>query len=169
MQVARRILGGTPPWAFALLAYFIWQGLRSLKPRTLAVWRALVVPALFICMGVSRLTFGHETGMTSWLWWTAGAILFAPLAIVTGPRIVAVDRDRRRVTRPGSAVPLVRNVTVFVLQYVVAVAGAMQIEGRTQLEIIGHAVPGAEAGYFAAWSLLFLKRYRDVGAPGPPG
>jgi len=44
MQVAIRILANTPVWAFALLAYLIWQGWQSLRPRTLPIWRLLIVP-----------------------------------------------------------------------------------------------------------------------------
>jgi len=34
MQVAIRILTNTPVWVFPLLAYLIWQGWQSLRPRT---------------------------------------------------------------------------------------------------------------------------------------
>ena len=51
-------------------------------------------------------------------------------------------------TRPGSALPLVRNITVFLLQYGVAVATAMKLKPHTAVAIIGHAVSGASAGFF---------------------
>jgi putative effector of murein hydrolase LrgA (UPF0299 family) len=68
------------------------------------------------------------------------------------------------VTRPGSAVPLVRNITVFLLQYGVAVATAMKLEPHTAVAIIGHAVSGASAGYFSGWVVALLRRYRNVDA-----
>jgi len=34
MQVAIRILTNTPVWVFPLLAYLVWQGWQSLRPRT---------------------------------------------------------------------------------------------------------------------------------------
>jgi hypothetical protein len=34
MQVAIRILTNTPVWVFPLLAYLIWQGWQSRRPRT---------------------------------------------------------------------------------------------------------------------------------------
>ena len=66
-------------------------------------------------------------------------------------------------TRPGSAGPLVRNVTVFTLQYGVAVAAAMKLEPRVAVAIIGHAVSGASAGYFCgapAPLQHFRRKYR---------
>jgi hypothetical protein len=164
MQVAYQIFSGTPLWVFALFAYLVWQGVRSLNPRTVPVWRVLIVPALFIVMGLSRLTLNHETGLTPYLSWLAGAVLFAPLAIATGPRLLAVNRDKGLVTRPGSAVSLIRNVAVFIVQYFVAVAGAMHLSARSELAILGHVVSGGSAGYFATWAALFLRRYRSGGA-----
>lgn len=160
MQVAYRILSGTPLWVFPLFAYLIWQGVRSLKPRTIPAWRALIVPVLFIAMGLSRMALSHEIGMAPYLWWLAGAAFFAPLAFLTGPRLIAVDRTKRLVARPGSPVSLIRNVAVFSLQYLVAVTGAMQLSAHSWLAVVGHVVSGASAGYFAAWAGLFLKRYR---------
>ena len=77
---------------------------------------------------------------------------------------LAVDRARGAVTRPGSAGPLIRNVTVFSLQYGVAVATAMKLEPHAAVAIIGHAVSGASAGYFSGWAAALLRRYRNFDA-----
>ena len=159
IQIAVAILSGTPPWAFALLAYLIWQGTRSLRTRTLPLWRSLLIPALFIAMGLSRLVLEHGAGRESYGAWLGGAVLFAPLALLTGPRLLAVDRAKGQITRPGSPVWLIRNVTVFCIQYGVGVATAMRLPGHEALVLIGHAVSGAEAGYFAAWAAMLLNRY----------
>jgi hypothetical protein len=159
MQTATHIFHATPLWAFALLAYLIWQGMQSLRTRTVPVWRALLVPGLFIAMGLSRIVLNHETGTVPYLSWLGGAVLVAPLALVTGPRLLAVDRVKGQVTRPGSPVSLIRNVTVFCLQYGVATATAMKLNWHETVVLIGHAVSGAEAGYFFAWATLLLNRY----------
>jgi hypothetical protein len=75
------------------------------------------------------------------------------------PRLLAVDRKSGQVTRPGSVIPLIRNITVFVLQYAVAVATAMKLEPHAAVAIIGHAVSGASAGYFSGWAAALLRRY----------
>ena len=183
METLYRIIVGTPLWVFAILAYLVWQGVAALRTRTVPVWRALIVPMVFIAMGLSRMAVGHETGMTPYLFWLVGVVLAAPLAFVTGPRIVAVDRPTGLVTRPGSPVPLIQNVTVFALQYLVAVAGAMHLSRDSELAILGHIVSGGSAGYFAAWArslpqavsrsrrIPLVKRdipcFRQAGAPCP--
>ena len=161
MQIAFRILANTPLWVFPLLAYLIWQGWQARRPRTQAVWRMLIVPLVFFLMGLSRLVLARDHGLEPLLAWLAAAIPFGALALWHGPKLLAVDRARGVVSRPGSAAPLIRNVTVFSLQYGVAVATAMKLEPHAAVAIIGHAVSGASAGYFSGWAAALLRRYRN--------
>jgi len=150
MQVAIRILANTPVWVFPLLGYLIWQGWQSLRPRTRPIWRMLIVPLVFLLMGLSRLVMARDNGLE-------------PL-LARGPQLLAVDRQNGTVTRPGSSIPLVRNVTMFALQYAVAVATAMKLQPHAAVAIIGHAVSGASAGYFSGWAVALLRRYRNFGS-----
>ena len=161
MQTAYRILTHTPVWVFVLLAYLIWQGLQALRPRTQAVWRMLIVPLVFFLMGLSRLVLARDHASEPLLAWFAALVLFAALGLFNGPRLLAVDRDKGLVTRPGSVGPLLRNLTVFSLQYGVAVATAMKLEPHAAVAIIGHAVSGASAGYFSGWAAALWRRYRS--------
>ena len=161
MQIAFRILANTPIWVFVLLAYLIWQGLQALRPRTQAVWRMLIVPLVFLLMGLSRLVLAPHNTTAPLLAWLVALVLFAALGFCGGPRLLAVDRQNGRVTRPGSIGPLLRNLTVFSLQYAVAVATAMKLEPHAAVAIIGHAVSGASAGYFSGWTAALWRRYRN--------
>jgi hypothetical protein len=164
MLVATRILTNTPLWVFALLAYLIWQGSQSLRPRTQPIWRMLIVPLVFLLMGLSRLVTARDSGIEPLLAWLVAAVLFASLALSRRPKLLAVDRKSGTVTRPGSAMPLARNITVFVLQYAVAVATAMKLEPHAVVAIIGHAVSGASAGYFSGRPVALLRRCRNFDA-----
>jgi hypothetical protein len=164
MLTATRILTNTPLWVFALLAYLIWQGSQSLRPRTRPIWRTLIVPLVFFLMGLSRLVTARDGGIEPLLAWLLAAVLFALLALSRKPKLLAVDRKSGTVTRPGSAAPLARNITVFVLQYAVAVATAMKLEPHAAVAIIGHAVSGASAGYFSGFAVALLRRYRNSDA-----
>ena len=160
MHRAAVLLSHTPPWAFALLAYLTWQGVASFNVRTVPVWRALVVPSLFIAFGLSRL-LGQDAGPVAYVPWLCGVVVFAQLPLLAGPRLLATDRNTGRVTRPGSKLPLVRNLAVFFTQYAVAVATATRMDGHQLALIVGHLVSGATAGYFAGWVVVFLRRYRN--------
>jgi hypothetical protein len=133
-------------------------------PRTQPIWRMPIVPLVFLLIGLSRLLTARDGGVEPLLAWFAAALLFAWLALSHPPQLLAVDRKSRTVTRPGSTVPLLRNITVFVLQYAVAVATAMKLEPHAAVAIVGHAVSGASAGYFSGRTVALLRRYRNFDA-----
>ncbi len=92
MLTATRILANTPLWVFALLAYLIWQGSQSLRPRTQPIWRMMIVPLVFFLMGLSRLVTARDRGIQPLLAWLAAAVLFALLALSLRPKLLAVDK-----------------------------------------------------------------------------
>jgi hypothetical protein len=154
------VLTHTPIWVYALLAYLVWQGIQSLQPRDQPLWRLMIVPAVFIIMGLSGIALHPEAGLWPIASWLAGAAVFAPFGLTTGPTLLAVDREHGRVTRAGSAIPLARNIIVFLLQYVVAVTSATHPDSYTAAALIGRAISGASAGYFIGWVVALLQRYR---------
>jgi hypothetical protein len=164
LQTALRILINTPLWVWPLLAWLIWQGAQALRIRTQPIWRMLIVPLVFFLMGLSRLVTARDSGLDPLLSWLVAVVLFAWLGVSRHPQLLAVDRKSGTVTRPGSAGPLVRNITVFLLQYAVAVATAMKLEPYAAVAVIGHAVSGASAGYFSGWVVALLRRYRNFDA-----
>jgi len=168
MQTAIAILTHTPPWVFALLALLIWQGCMALRPRSQPLARMLIVPAVFFLMGVSRLVLSGKS-VSLLLVWMASAAVLAALALYTGPRSVTIDGETGRILRPGSVVPLVRNLTVFMLQYAVAVVTAMKLGAQWEVAAAGQAVSGACAGYFLGWTIALLRSYRArLAVPATP-
>jgi hypothetical protein len=159
MRFALGVLTHTPLWVYLLLAYLVWQGILSLRPRNLSIWRLMIVPAVFIIMGLSRIALGSEDGLWPLLSWLTGAVLLARLGLTTGPRLLVVDRTNARVTRAGSKLPLARNIVVFLLQYGVAVTAALDPHSHAATALVGRAISGASAGYFIGWVVALLRRY----------
>ena len=168
MRTATAILVNTPPWVFALLALLIWQGCIALRPRSQPLARMLIIPAVFFLMGLSRLVLGGRSiDLVSV--WLVSAAMFAALALYTGPRSLTVDGATGRILSPGSVLPLVRNLTIFALQYAVAVVTAMKLQAAWEVAMAGQAVSGACAGYFLGWTIALLRRYRArLAAPAMP-
>lgn len=159
MASTEHILMHTPAWVFLVLVYLLWQGAQSLHQRTVPLWRVLVVPALFIASGVSRI-FGSDSGGTgAFLPWAAALAVFMPLAFIRGHGLLAVDRSSGEVTRPGSPVPLVRNMLVFILQYAAALMTRGGMSGSHEAAPVSHAISGATAGYFIGWVIVALRHY----------
>lgn len=167
MQFAYGILIHTPLWAWLLLGYLVWQGIKAMQPRTTTIGRALIVPAVFIVWGVSRIGLKQDS-----IWplvaWSAAALALLPAGIVT-PRPFELDHTAGQIIRPGSVFPLVRNLVVFGLQYTVAVISAIDVHDRLVAAIVGRAISGATSGYFIGSTIALLlayqrKRQQDVGA-----
>jgi hypothetical protein len=158
MQFVVGIITHTPLWAWILLAYLVWQGIKAMQPQTTTIWRALIVPAIFIAWGLSRLGFGQQTGIAPLAAWIAAALALLPVGVLT-PRPFEVDHTTGQIRRPGSIFALIRNIVVFVAQYTVAVIAAIHADDRAMAALVGRAVSGATAGYFIGSTVALLRQY----------
>jgi hypothetical protein len=159
MTFAYQILIHTPLWVFPLFAYLVWQGIKAMRPRTTTIWRSLIVPAIFIILGLSRLLSGYQHGIGPLLSWTGAALALVPVGLLTA-KAFELDHVTGQINRPGSVIPLLRNVTIFALQYAVAVIAAVDPAGLTIATLIGRAVSGATTGYFLGRTIALLRQYR---------
>jgi hypothetical protein len=99
--------------------------------------------------------------------WILAAAAGAMLALVTA-RFDGLGADRGRVHFPASTLPLIRNMTIFLAKYGLAVAMATHPLARDQLAIWDMAVSGAGAGYFIGWTIRFVLSYRRAAASAVP-
>jgi hypothetical protein len=159
MMFAYRVLIHTPLWVWVLLAYLVWQGVQAMQPRALSIWRALIVPVVFIVWGVSRIGLGHQDSAWPLAAWGAAALVLLPLGVLT-PRPFDVDHATGQIIRPGSPFGLIRNLVVFAAQYAVGVITAIDAGDRALAIIIGRAISGATAGYFIGSTIALLIAYR---------
>ncbi|MBR0840075.1 hypothetical protein JQ607_07695 [Bradyrhizobium liaoningense] len=159
MMFVYQILTHTPIWVWILFAYLVWQGVQAMHPRRAPVWRALIVPVVFIVWGISRIGFGLQDSNWPLVAWIAAALALLPLGVLT-PRPFDVDHKTGEIIRPGGAFALVRNVVVFSLQYAVGVISAIDAGDRALATIVGRAISGATAGYFIGSTIALLLAYR---------
>ncbi|MDA9436630.1 DUF6622 family protein [Bradyrhizobium sp. CCBAU 51627] len=159
MTFAYQIVIHTPFWVWMLLAYLVWQGIKAMQPRKMPIWRALIVPVVFIVWGVSRIGVGHQESAWPLLAWIAAALVLLPVGVLT-PRPFDVDHKTGEIIRPGSAFGLIRNLVVFALQYAVGVISAVDAGDRALAIIVGRAISGATAGYFLGSMIALLIAYR---------
>jgi len=159
MTFAYQTLIHTPIWVFPLFAYLVWLGIKAMRPRTTTIWRSLIVPAVFIIWGLTRLLSDYQHGMAPLVSWTVAALALAPVGLLMA-RPFEMDHVTGQIHRPGSPIPLVRNVTIFALQYMVAVIAAIHPDGLTMVPLLGRAVSGAMTGYFLGRTIALLRQYR---------
>lgn len=130
-QMLASIVQGTPSWVWYLLAALLWLGLSQTLPRQAGLRRVLLMPlalAAFSAWGLLS-AFGAEPGggaLAVWLL-AAGAAALASLALRgTPPAGVRFDAQALRFYLPGSPVPLLLILAIFLTKYLVGVELALQ-------------------------------------------
>ena len=157
MKFTWQILTHTPLWVFPLFAYLVWLGIKAMRPRTVTIWRSLIVPAVFIVWGLSRLLSSRDFAAPLAAWLGAAAALLVVGLLTARP--LDLDHTSGEIKRPGSVVPLIRNITVFALQYAVAVLAAVDPHDATTAAIVGRAISGGTTGYFLGRTVALLRQY----------
>lgn len=166
MPSASEILTRTPTYVWFLLAYLVWQGVQALTPRALPIWRMLVMPVIFSLIGLWPLIAGPIAGRAPLLAWLGAILIFLPLGLSSGPKLQA-RRPDGKVLRAGSKVPLILNMTVFCLNYALAVATVVRVDLRETLLLAGFVLSGLSLGYFSGWTFCLWRQLRKPqGAAG---
>ncbi len=172
MDIATRILSGSPWWVYGLLALLIWLGLQAARPRTVSLSRVLIAPAVFIGWGIVSLML-RSNFSDALIWLGTAACGAAFVVLVTSIDGVVADRRAGLVRVPGSIAPLARFLAIFIAKYALAVAMSIRPDLRDLLAPWDIGVSGLAAGYFVGWLLAFLRAYRRapdaaLGAETPP-
>jgi len=121
------IVSHTPGWVWLLLAGLVALGVSQMRNRTLGLRRASLFPLVmtgFSLWGATSV-FGRSplVGEAMWLWLLGAAATGALLALAASA--ARYDAGTRSFRVPGSWVPLVLIVTVFLARYIVSVRLAM--------------------------------------------
>jgi hypothetical protein len=156
----------TPPWVFALFALLVVLGVQALRPRIVPAWRMVATPLMFSGWGLITLaTRSFESPMLflAWLVAAAAGLLVAWRTVRLDH--LGVDRHRGLVSVPGSHVPLVRNLLIFAVKYVLTAAAAISAANRDSFLLWNFAISGLMAGYFLCWLVRFAFKYRMTAEP----
>lgn len=159
MELLTQIIIHTPVYVWGLLVYLIITGIKGRETQTVSLWKMLFVPVIFIGVGFLHFDDTSDQFSSFLIAWCVGLALFAPLGFLTGPRILAVDRETKRIERAGTTLPLIRNLLFFCAQYVLAVLNVIHPEEHTTLMYVTAVVSGASAGYFGGWLVSLWRKY----------
>jgi hypothetical protein len=149
------ILRGTPAWVWGLLAALLALGFSQVRDRTASLARVSFMP---LAMGVfsawgtlSALGSSPLLAQAIGLWLAAAAVAIALVA--PGRARASSDPATRGYSLPGSFVPLLLIVGIFLVKYVVGVELAMapRLVQDTQYAL-------TVAGLYGAFSGIFVGR-----------
>lgn len=131
-QMLGPILQRTPTWVWGLLAALLWLGASQWFDRTVGLRRVVLMPVAmtgFSAYGLASAFANPAQAGTAFGAWLLTAAAAAALALWFRPEAPAgarYDSTARRFHLPGSAMPLVLIVGIFLVKYAVGVELALQ-------------------------------------------
>lgn len=129
-QMLGTILKNTPTWVWGLAAALLALGLSQVRQRSVGQVRMALIPLTMTGLSLwgtlsafgASLSFGYVM-----LAWALGALLMIGLLAPRAPQAgAAYDSATRSFQVPGSLVPLVLILGIFLTKYIVGVELAMQ-------------------------------------------
>lgn len=156
-QAALTIVQRTPVWVWGLLAGLLLLGTIQMRPRSMRLARVTLLPLGLAAFSLFGL--GRDLLASGWVAPALGVWLLMAAAVLLAtwrnspPAGTRYEPATRRIHLPGSTVPLVIILAIFLLKYAVGVELAMQPALR---EEAGFAL-GLAAAYGGLSGLLATR------------
>jgi hypothetical protein len=160
MTTTLGILTATPIWAWAVLGLLVWLGMVASRTRTVGLPRVLATPLVFIAWGLFSLATSKAALGPAAAAWLLAALCGGTLGLIERFDRLRFEPGRALVHVPGSWFPLIRNLSIFLAKYAIAVAMAMKPGWRDSLPFWDAAISGASAGYFVLTLIRLAVAYR---------
>jgi uncharacterized membrane protein len=174
-QMFASVIRATPIWVWGLLAALIALGLSQARARSASRARIAIMPLAMTAFAVWGMfaAFGSSPlfGDAVLVWLFAASTALALVAPMRAPRGTSFDATTRSFALPGSWVPMVLILAIFLVKYVVGVDLAMQ---PTLARDMGYTLMvaglyGLSSGVFAGRAARLLRLSLDsTDAPVPP-
>jgi preprotein translocase subunit SecF len=157
------ILIQTPKWVWLLLAALLWLGLSQTVSRTASMKRITLMPLAMIGLSIFGTLSVFGTSLTIVLAWLgSGAVVLALILRKTSSAAIKYDAGKRLFSLPGSWVPLVLILGIFITKYIVGFMTAMQpsLAQDANFALFFTTLSGAFSGVFLAravglWRVAF--------------
>jgi hypothetical protein len=165
-----QVIRHTPLWVWGLLLALVFLGVSQLFNRTVGLRRVTIMSLAMAGLSLYGTVSAFGSGSGVLLAWlaaavgVAGLVLSRPLAPQT-----SYDPATRRFFLPGSWVPLVLMMGIFLTKYVVGVMLAMQpaLAHQAGLALAVAALYGAFSGAFISRAARLLRlALRAQAGPG---
>lgn len=162
-----QIFANTPGWVWGLLLALLWLGLSQAVTRTASLKRITLLPLAMSGLSLYGTVAAFGAGPQLLLvWMCAGALALTLVLQQALPEATRYDPATRRFTLPGSWVPLLLILGIFVTKYFVGAVTAMQpaLAHGASFSLGFAALYGAFAGIFLAraarlWCLTLLQAH----------
>jgi uncharacterized membrane protein len=167
-----RILSNTPLWVWGLLAALLALGFSQTRSRTAGIPRLVLMPlglGAFSLWGTLSAFGASATVLGSWF--AATVLLLLVVTQIRMPAGVRYDRDTRLFALPGSWVPMLLILGIFITKYAVGVSLAMQpdLKANGNFVLAITTLYGVFSGIFAGRTVRLLRlALRPAANPANP-
>ena len=158
-----QIVQHTPTWVWGLLTALVALGLSQTLPRQMTTRRATVLPVVLLALSLAGVTSTFPRQAMPLLAWATGVAL----AVAVGRSLVNSrgarwDPANERFHVPGSWLPLVLIMGLFLTKYGVGVALAMHpaLAGDLGFDVMVGLAYGVFSGLFLARALTLWQLAR---------
>ncbi len=155
-EFVSQIVTRTPIWVWIILAALVFLGTQALRTRTVKRFTVLIAPIAFLILGLvsSRGTVAFAAWAIALL--AVGTFTFFVWKPTAGARYVP---EGDRLQMPGSVVPMLLMLTIFILNYAINVTLAINPALRSELvwQIVPSVVLGVLSGLFAGRALTMYR------------
>ncbi|MBT9507000.1 MAG: hypothetical protein IV109_10400 [Rhodoferax sp.] len=166
-----QILANTPRWVWVLLVALLWLGLSQAVTRTASLKRITLMPLAMIGLSLygTVAAFGAEPQVLL-VWLCAGGLMAALVLQQPLQDATHFDTWKRRFTLPGSWVPLMLILGIFMTRYIVGAVTAMQpaLAHDASFSLAFGALYGAFSGVFLARAARLWRLALQADRPGTP-
>ena len=159
-EFVSQVIKGTPVWVWAILVSLVVLGVRQLRSRVVSRYSVLIAPVAFLFVGLLAAGRGR-TGFSAWaltLLATA-ALTFFVWQPTAGARY---DASTDRLNLPGSVIPMLLMLAIFLLNYVINVVLAINpaLRGELAWQVGPAVVLGALSGVFIGRAATLFRMNR---------
>ena len=165
-----RVVSSTPAWVWGLLAALVSLGLSQTLARQMSLQRVTLTPVAMTVFSVYGIVSGFGKSPLFWpvliVWLACWLLVVATTTSRAEPAGTRWDTATGKLFVPGSWLPLVMILGIFLTKYIVGVELAMapQQAHEATFALTVAALYGVFSGVFAARGLALIKAIRRAPA-----
>ena len=155
LNVIIGIISGTPLWVWAIFAYLIFIGIKSLDSQKIFLPRLLIIPVLML--GLRYKVFLLNDGILPLLYLLSGLVLGLGLGIFSAT-VTKIKQTQKYLTieLPGSPAMLIILILFFCEKYAFGYIQATNQVLAKSLLIYDFSIGGLFSGYLLGKTIWFL-------------
>lgn len=155
-------LAHTPPWVFLLFFYFVWRGIRAMRPADVTLPKLALLPVILTVWGIYELIRVYGLAADVCGIWVGGLVIGIGIGLLMLRRAkVSVDPFSGVIRRPADFTLLPLILIVFAVKYTF---GAMAVINPALLQefsmrLADLGLSGVFTGIFIGKFAVYATRY----------